>query len=249
MTQLDHHRSQNSQNSDHQEHFNEGESLINTFALHALVLTLSVAWQAFIQQAPHLYVTAAIALGFKAVLIPVVLHRIIRRLGIHREIETVVGVGPTMLAGMGLVALAMVVIASMIGAGGLGYQVLQGIGRLEVSRGLFAGLGIVILSLAMVIGTTWIQPAPAATNDWATATGSPTPLPGSAASCARRRSIPTRPWSWTRRCSAARTSSAPCGSNWLVGSSSRITLPPLFSTFARWTRLRSPPDSSPTKRC
>ncbi len=31
------------------------------------------------------------------------------RLGIHREIETVVGIGPTMLAGMGLVALSMVV--------------------------------------------------------------------------------------------------------------------------------------------
>jgi glycine betaine/proline transport system permease protein len=35
----------------------------------------------------------------------------------------------------------------MIGAGGLGYQVLQGIGRLEVSRGLFAGLGIVALAI------------------------------------------------------------------------------------------------------
>ena len=33
-------------------------SLLNVFALHALVLALSVAWQAFIQNAPHLYVTA-----------------------------------------------------------------------------------------------------------------------------------------------------------------------------------------------
>jgi len=46
---------------------------------------------------------------FKAIVIPVVLHRMIRQLGIHREIETVVGIGPTMLAGIGLVALAMVV--------------------------------------------------------------------------------------------------------------------------------------------
>ena len=85
-------------------------ALLNIYALHALVLTLSVAWRAFIYDAPHLYVTAAIALGFKAILIPVVLHRIIRSLGIHREIETVVGVGPTMLAGMALVSLSMVVI-------------------------------------------------------------------------------------------------------------------------------------------
>jgi hydrogenase-4 component E len=84
-------------------------ALLNTFALHALVLALSVAWQAFIQAAPHLYVTAAIALAFKAVVIPLSLHRIIQRLGIHRQIETVVGIGMTMLAGMGLVALSMVV--------------------------------------------------------------------------------------------------------------------------------------------
>jgi glycine betaine/proline transport system permease protein len=46
-----------------------------------------------------------------------------------------------------MLSLNMVIIASMIGAGGLGYQVLQGIGRLEVSRGLFAGLGIVALAI------------------------------------------------------------------------------------------------------
>ncbi|MCB9946591.1 MAG: hydrogenase-4 component E [Rhodospirillaceae bacterium] len=84
-------------------------ALLNTFALHALVLALSVAWQAHAQDAAHLYVTAAIAFLFKALLIPVVLRRIVQRLGIHRQIETVVGIGPTMLAGMGLVALSMVV--------------------------------------------------------------------------------------------------------------------------------------------
>jgi len=84
-------------------------ALLNVYAAHAGVLALSVAWQAFVQHAPHLYVTAAIALGFKAIIIPIALHRIIVRLGIHREIETVVGVGLTMLAGIGLVALSMVV--------------------------------------------------------------------------------------------------------------------------------------------
>ena len=84
-------------------------ALLNLFALHALALALSVAWQAYIQDAPHLYVTAAIALVFKAIVIPVALHRIIVSLGIHREIEKVVGVGATMLFGIGLVALSMVV--------------------------------------------------------------------------------------------------------------------------------------------
>ena len=84
-------------------------ALLNVFALHALVLALSVAWQAYIQDAPHLYITAAIALVFKALVIPIALHRIIKRLGIHREIDQAVGVGPTMLAGVALVALALVV--------------------------------------------------------------------------------------------------------------------------------------------
>ena len=84
-------------------------ALLNIFALHAVVLALSVAWQAFIQDAPHLYLTALIALVFKAIIIPVALHRIIVQLGIHREIETVVGVGITMLGGVGLVALSIMI--------------------------------------------------------------------------------------------------------------------------------------------
>ena len=84
-------------------------ALLNVYALHALTLALAVAWQARIQDAPHLYLTALIALGFKAIIIPLALHRIIERLGIHREIETVVGIGITMLAGISLVALSMVV--------------------------------------------------------------------------------------------------------------------------------------------
>jgi hydrogenase-4 component E len=84
-------------------------ALLNVFALQALVLALSVAWQAWAQGAPHLYITAAIALVLKAIVIPLALHRIIARLGIQRQIEAVVGVGPTMMAGMALVALSMVV--------------------------------------------------------------------------------------------------------------------------------------------
>jgi hydrogenase-4 component E len=85
-------------------------ALLNVYALHAFVLALSVASQAYAQDAPQLYITAAIALVFKAIFIPLALHRMIVRLGIHREIETVVGIGPTMLLGIGLVALSMVVI-------------------------------------------------------------------------------------------------------------------------------------------
>jgi hydrogenase-4 component E len=90
--------------------------LINIFTLHAIALMLAVFWQGYIQNAPSLFVTALIALVVKAVIIPIALRRVVVRLGIHRTIETVVGVGPTMLAGMGLVALSMVVMLEVTSA-------------------------------------------------------------------------------------------------------------------------------------
>ena len=84
-------------------------ALIHVFALHSLVLALAVGWQAAVQGAHHLYITAGIALVFKAIVIPVALQRIVRQLGIHRTLETVRGVGRDMLAGTGLVALAILV--------------------------------------------------------------------------------------------------------------------------------------------
>ena len=37
------------------------QALVNVYALHAVVLSASVAWQAYVQDAAHLYITAAIA--------------------------------------------------------------------------------------------------------------------------------------------------------------------------------------------
>jgi hydrogenase-4 component E len=82
-------------------------SLINIFAIQSLALSLSVGWQALVQDAPHLLITAGIAFGFKAVVIPIALHRLVRSLNIHRDIEAVGGIGVTMLLGMALVGLAL----------------------------------------------------------------------------------------------------------------------------------------------
>jgi glycine betaine/proline transport system permease protein len=59
---------------------------------------------------------------------------------------------PTIMAGLNqtvMMALSMVVVASMIGARGLGEQVLNGIQTLDVGRGLEAGIGIVILAIVL----------------------------------------------------------------------------------------------------
>ena len=114
--------------------------LINTFALHALVVSMSVAWQAFIQHAPHLYITAAIALVIKAVVIPVALRRMVVRLGIHRTIEPVVSIGLTMLAGIGLIALSIMVMLPITAQAGT-------LAREDLS---FA-LSVILLGLLMMI--------------------------------------------------------------------------------------------------
>jgi hydrogenase-4 component E len=115
-------------------------ALLNVYALHAVVLAAAVAWQAYIQDAPHLSITAAIALLFKAIVIPVALHRMIKLLGIHRQIEAVGGIGLTMLLGMGLVALSMVVML----------RVTQGAEPLAREDLAFA-LSVVLLGLLMMV--------------------------------------------------------------------------------------------------
>ena len=84
--------------------------VLNIFAVQATFLAAAAAWQAHIQHAPHLYITAAIALVFKAIVIPLALRRIVFSLRIHRTVETVLGVGPTMIAGVGLVGLSVILV-------------------------------------------------------------------------------------------------------------------------------------------
>ncbi len=59
---------------------------------------------------------------------------------------------PTIMAGVNqciMLSLSMVVIAAMIGARGLGYQVLVGIQRVDIGTGFEAGLGIVIIAMIL----------------------------------------------------------------------------------------------------
>lgn len=59
---------------------------------------------------------------------------------------------PSIMAGINqtiMLALSMVVIASMIGAGGLGDEVLTGIQRMQVGTGFEGGLGVVILAIIL----------------------------------------------------------------------------------------------------
>jgi len=115
-------------------------ALLNVFAVQAFVLALSVSWQAYVQGAPHLYLTAAIALLVKAIVIPLALHRMIRQLGIHREVETALNIGPTMLSGLALVALSIMVVLRVTSAESI-----------YAREDLAFALSVVLLGLLMMV--------------------------------------------------------------------------------------------------
>jgi hydrogenase-4 component F len=114
--------------------------ILNVFAVQAVVLALAVAWQAFTQDAPHLYITAGLALVMKAGVIPWALHRIVRKLGIHRDIETVVGVGMTLIAAVLLTILAILIVVPMTEAQ-----------TASTREDLAFALAIILLGLLMMI--------------------------------------------------------------------------------------------------
>ncbi|GAB6067680.1 hypothetical protein JCM13664_09980 [Methylothermus subterraneus] len=59
-------------------------SLVNLFALQGLLLSLTTALVAIVENLPHLWVSAALTLLLKALLIPGLLHYFILRLKLHR---------------------------------------------------------------------------------------------------------------------------------------------------------------------
>ncbi|MEW5727321.1 MAG: hydrogenase-4 component E, partial [Pseudomonadota bacterium] len=85
-------------------------AVLNTFAFQALALAAAAGWQAHVQDAPHLYVTAGIALVFKGMLVPFALHWLVEKLGIHRSVDTALSIGWTMIVGVVLVALSILLV-------------------------------------------------------------------------------------------------------------------------------------------
>jgi hydrogenase-4 component E len=78
-------------------------SLVNLFAAQGLVLALSTAVVAYTTQQPHLYESAALTLALKVVLLPWLLHRLVRKLDVRWEFEGLINIPATMLIGIVLV--------------------------------------------------------------------------------------------------------------------------------------------------
>jgi len=78
-------------------------TLIHLFALQGAALVGSTATVAFATGQTHLIYSAAITLALKVVLLPWILHRLIRRLNVKWDIETLINIPTMMLVGIALV--------------------------------------------------------------------------------------------------------------------------------------------------
>ena len=81
-------------------------SLINLFALQGVVLVLSTLVVAYSTHQSHLYYSALLTLVLKVVLLPWIMHRLIRALNVRWDVETLINIPATMLIGIVLVIFA-----------------------------------------------------------------------------------------------------------------------------------------------
>lgn len=81
-------------------------SLINLFAWQGAVLSVSTATVAYTAGLHHLYYSAAITFALKVVALPWLLHRLIRKLNVRWDVETMINIPSTMLIGLALVVFA-----------------------------------------------------------------------------------------------------------------------------------------------
>ena len=86
-------------------------TLIRLYAWQGAALTASTLIVAYSTEQPHLYFSAALTLLLKVILIPWVLHRLIDRLHVRWDVETLINIPATMLIGIGLVIFAFALAA------------------------------------------------------------------------------------------------------------------------------------------
>jgi hydrogenase-4 component E len=78
-------------------------ALLHLFAWQGFFLSVSTAIVGFVAKTHHLYISSLLTLMLKVILLPYILHVLIRKLKIHKEVETIVNVPTTMLMGIALV--------------------------------------------------------------------------------------------------------------------------------------------------
>jgi hydrogenase-4 component E len=81
-------------------------SLIHLYTLQGITLVAATTVVGFVTHQPHLYFSAGLTLLLKVILIPMLLHRVIERLNVRWDVETLINIPTTMLIGIVLVMFA-----------------------------------------------------------------------------------------------------------------------------------------------
>ena len=149
-------------------------SLIHLFTLQGATLVVATTAVGFVTQQPHLYISAAITIGLKVIFIPWALHRLIDRLDVRWDVETLINIPTTMLIGILLVifsfnlALPIAQLSASVARGSLGIAlacvllsfmmmitrakaVPQVIGFLAMENGLFFAATSATYGMPMVV--------------------------------------------------------------------------------------------------
>jgi hydrogenase-4 component E len=115
-------------------------TLIHLFTLQGASLVGATVVVAHLTGVHHLYYSAAMTFVLKVILIPILLHRVIRRLNVRWDVETLFNIPTTMLIGIVLVIVAFNVAAPIAGL------------STSIARGtLGIALACVLLSFLMMI--------------------------------------------------------------------------------------------------
>ncbi len=84
-------------------------AVLHWFAAQGIVLALTTFLVAVLSDQKELYISAILTLLLKGALLPWLLWRIIRRMHVHREVETTVNLPVSMLIALGIVILSFYV--------------------------------------------------------------------------------------------------------------------------------------------
>jgi hydrogenase-4 component E len=114
--------------------------LIHLFTWQGIFLSVNTALVGYVAMKHHLYISSLLTLTLKVVLLPWILHALVRRLRIHKEIEVVVNIPMTMLIGIALVVFSYHLTAPI-----------REISTLITRSTLAVGLATVMIGLLMMI--------------------------------------------------------------------------------------------------
>ncbi|HCZ13017.1 MAG TPA: formate hydrogenlyase [Candidatus Accumulibacter sp.] len=81
-------------------------SLIHLFTAQGATLVAATLVVGYATDQPHLYLSAGITLLLKVIVIPLLLYRVINRLNVRWDIETLINIPTTMIIGIALVIFA-----------------------------------------------------------------------------------------------------------------------------------------------